>query len=278
MLIIGSLALNKYIPGILPKDVDVIVLPSEVETSQVVMENCFGVPLEITVALPGSSDEDILNLHWGTGFASLDTLYWLKMSHRYKKDSVHFQKTRNDIFRMREVYPFLKRNPEPPWFKKREAETYTKTPKLNVSKEQFFDSEQNGVVQHYDHDWLHTAVARTINGTSIPSYTRYMKDGAQVACDRAKFEALPWLHRVFGVMEEAMVLAFERSIIPASIRGTFVDPSMAYLYALQKVCTSITGGWFREFAWENYHHAATVFPNQFKAVTNIIEREGVRLV
>ena len=140
MLIIGSLALSKFIPGIFPKDVDVIVLPSEVETSQVVMENCFGVPLEITEAQPDSSDEDILKLHRGAGFASLDTLYWLKMSHRYKKDSVHFQKTRNDIFKMREIYPFLRTNPEPPWFKKREAETYTKTPRLNVSKEQFFDS------------------------------------------------------------------------------------------------------------------------------------------
>ena len=46
------------------------------------------------------------------------------------------------------------------------------------------------------------------------------------------------------------VLALERSQIPNDFS---VDPNKIFLYALEKVCTSITSGWFREFAWENYH-------------------------
>jgi hypothetical protein len=45
-------------------------------------------------------------------------------------------------------------------------------------------------------------------------------------------------------------LAVERSLIhndnPHEIEHN------VWKYSLQKVCTSITSGWFREFAWENY--------------------------
>jgi hypothetical protein len=50
-----------------------------------------------------------------------------------------------------------------------------------------------------------------------------------------------------------MVLAIERSLVPHPGKKT---PEQAYLMALEKVCTSITSGWFREFAWENYEIAS----------------------
>ena len=50
-----------------------------------------------------------------------------------------------------------------------------------------------------------------------------------------------------------MVLTIERSLVPYPGKKT---PEQAYLMALEKVCTSITSGWFREFVWENYEIAS----------------------
>jgi hypothetical protein len=30
-----------------------------------------------------------------------------------------------------------------------------------------------------------------------------------------------------------------------------------------KVCTSITSGWFREYAWENYHRVLQMYSDDF---------------
>jgi hypothetical protein len=53
-------------------------------------------------------------------------------------------------------------------------------------------------------------------------------------------------------MEETYVLALERSLIPFPGK---MQPRDAFKLALQKVCTSITSGWFREYAWNNYRKA-----------------------
>lgn len=172
---------------------------------------------------------------------SLDELYTLKLSHRYLKDSPHFRKTRSDIMLMRSMGAKVF---DPEWLKKREDETYWyKHPKLNVKKKDFFTGD--GVEYVYDHDDIHRAVAHM----GQPAYTLYMKDGEEVRSDRRKFFALDESVRLFGVLEEAQVLALERSQIP--FRGK-VEARRSFDIALQKVCTSITSGWFREYGWENY--------------------------
>jgi hypothetical protein len=76
-----------------------------------------------------------------------------------------------------------------------------------------------------------------------------MVDGAEVLCSKSKFYTETYYTRLCGVYEEACVLAIERSLVPFPGRLT---PEQAFELALIKVCTSITSGWFREFAWE--HH------------------------
>lgn len=177
--------------------------------------------------------------------ASPDTLYMLKMSHRFKKDTPHFAKTMDDIRLMRNQFGFFVDEIHPDLeaiYKHRQEVTYTqKKYKLNVSKENFF---VDNVPYKYDHDSIHRAVALDV----VPAYTRYMKDGADVMCDREKFFNLPFGVQLNGVLEESYVLALERAVIPHN-----TDPERAFKIALEKVCTSITSGWFREFAWENYH-------------------------
>ena len=92
----------------------------------------------------------------------------------------------------------------------------------------------------------------------VPAYTRYMIDGAQVLTSREKFDKLPRIQRLNGVLEESYVLALERSIIP---HGN--EPKAAFDMALSKVCTSITSGWFRDFAWENYDDVQALYNGDF---------------
>jgi hypothetical protein len=141
------------------------------------------------------------------------------------------------------------------WFKAREKATYTYAhPKLNQGKEGFFDKNQ-GVTYTYDHDSIHRAMAHL----ELPAYEYYKGDTAEVFCDKTKFDALPELTKLYGVIEEAYVLAIERSQVPFEGK-----PHVKYSFdkALEKVCTSITSGWFRRFSYDNYDKVQSLYdPN-----------------
>lgn len=141
--------------------------------------------------------------------------------------------------------------------------TYKKTPRLqNMQKENFFT---NNVKYTYDHDTIHVAVKML----DRPAYTYYMQDGAEVNCDKTKFEEQPEIVRLYGVLEESYVLALERSVIPFKS-----DPDKAFKMALQKVCTSITGGWFREYAWQNYDKVLELYHKSYVDKFNIALSKG----
>ena len=116
-------------------------------------------------------------------------------------------------------------------------------PKLNVSKEEFFD---DAVVKYYDHDYLHELVA---NVPGKPMYREMLEDGQEVLCSQEKWSKLGELRQTWCVVEETEVIAIERFMIPSN--WTY-NPSLAYCKALSKVCTTLTSGWFRDFAIDNY--------------------------
>lgn len=173
---------------------------------------------------------------------NLDLLFTLKASHRYLKNSPHFWKNATDYHKMKAVGAKVK--PEYKEFlKAREKATYTYShPKLNVSKKDFFKDDNIQYV--YDHDSIHVAVKHL----DRPAYTYYMVDGAEVQTSKKKFFEVGEQIRLYGVLEESYVLALERSQIP--FEGT-IEPKKSFAIAISKVCTSITSGWFREFAYEN---------------------------
>lgn len=185
-----------------------------------------------------------LHLH-SVSIPSLDVLFTLKASHRYLKDSPHFIKT------MRDYMQFKARGARisdryMDWFNKREKETYWyKHPKLNQDKQGFFNPNE-GVTYVYDHDSIHLAVAHP----KPPAYTLFQKDGAEVQCDKEKFFALPHEDKLRSVLEESYVLAIERSQVPFNGR---VTADWSFRKALEKVCTSITSGWWREWAYDHYY-------------------------
>lgn len=174
--------------------------------------------------------------------ADPELLYTLKMSHRFLKNSPFFWKTMKDIVLLRSLG--VDKIPEElqEFYALREQEIYTyKHPKLDVSKKEFFDA---SVKYIYDHDDIHKSVAIG----NRPAYTYYLSDHAEVMCDKNKFDSLDLETRINGVLEECYVLAIERSLVP--FPGV-MTPAQAFYYAYSKVCTSITSGWFREFAYDN---------------------------
>lgn len=177
--------------------------------------------------------------------APVDILLAIKMSHRFKRNSPHFNKTMAGIKFLRNLGVQIKPGSEvEAIFKKREKETLNYShPNLNVNKQTFFDDAMNYV---YDHDTIHQTQAML----DKPAYLNYMVDGAQVMTSKEKFFSQPISVQLLGVYEESCVLALERSQIPNDFK---VDPKASFLTALEKVCTSITSGWFREFAWEHYY-------------------------
>lgn len=276
MLLIGSqaLKLHGYDIGREPRDWDYIALFEDytqwlnlaleegiVESHYPVTSKKFVVRLkdgriyEFEIAWPGSNSTGrMLMFTEPYGVASPELCLALKLSHRYLKNNPAFLKTMRDIQLLRQKGVVLSKRMQT-WMEWREEETYEyKHPNLNRSKQEFFDPSVRYV---YDHDAVHRAVAHY----GLPAYAYYMVDGAEVQCSKEKFfghvtEAV----RLFGVLEEAYVPALERSIVP---HPGVLTPARAFEKALMKVCTSITSGWFREFAWENYDAVCALYSDSY---------------
>lgn len=186
---------------------------------------------------------------------NLDLLFTLKCSHRYLKNSPFVFKTLTDYHMMKKAG--AKVRPEYKEFLKlREKETYTyKTPNLSVNKEAFFDA-AHGVNYEYEHDSIHLAVALQ----EKPAYMYYMKDGEEVKSDKEKFFKCPEQIRINGVLEECATLAIERSLVPFPGK---LSPKEAWMMAFSKVITSITSGFFREWAYENAFLVLKHYPEDY---------------
>lgn len=221
--------------------------------------------VEFEIASEGSTAEELLEFVAAdeqtipTSFGlipSLDVLFTIKSSHKYLKNSPHFWKNAKDWHLMKamgaEIPDGLKS-----WLTRRKKETYWyKHPRLKkMSGQDFFDPDQ-GVEYVYDHDSIHRAVAIF----DKPAYRYYMKDGEEVDCDKDKFFSLPEKFRIAGVAEEACVLAIERSLVPYPGKKT---PREAWAFALMKVCTSITSGWFRKWGYDNLPKVMADYPEGY---------------
>ena len=226
---------------------------------------------EFQIVQPGSSDELLVDLVKNdketleTSFGSipsLSILWVIKDSHRYKKFDTNagaaaFWKTAIDWHMMKRAGAEMK--PEYEAFSKlRQQESYAaqKHPKLNVSKESFFSDNGLDDTIVWDHDSIHISVAP--NG--IPAYTLYAKDNEPVLSDKNKFFACPRSVQLDGVVQEASVLAIERSKIPH--KDTWTD-RQAWMYALAKVSSTVCSGWFRKFSADNIFEVLKLYPENY---------------
>lgn len=284
MIVIGSMALKSHAitqgrPFREPADWDVVGSFAELQTISKSARSCMPVEggkkfllnvgnkkMEFEISWPGSAAELLVELCEDVKpkdfpvlgveivVAPLTLLYTLKMTHRFKKGS-HFLKTRSDIMFMREMGISIPSDHDTQEFfrlRQNEALNY-EHPKLNRSKSEFFSPVVDYV---YDHDSVHWAIRRGPQ----PAYEYFKPPGNEVLTSRSMFEDLPYDIQLNAVIEESTVLALERSQIPH--RGK-ITPMDSFKIALEKVCTSITSGWFRTFAWENYDAALAAADPQY---------------
>lgn len=226
---------------------------------------------EFELAWPDSTGEWLINLlndHAGTiTIPSMDWLFTIKYSHRYKKDCPHFEKTIYDYHLMKQLGCKIANHG---WLLAREKNTYkNKLPKLNQSKLDFFSND--GIEYVFNHDSIHVCVAKyAFNDT--PAYLHYQTDNAEVMFSKSKWLSCSDRIKLRGAIEEAYVLALERSAIP--YRGE-ISPFDSFKIALSKIATSITSGIFREFVYENYFSLLEIYSDQYVNWFDLGRQNGI---
>ncbi len=115
-------------------------------------------------------------------------------------------------------------------------------PSLKKSVEDFFD---DYVEKKYNHDYLHELVAYH----DKPLYTQLQRDASSAWCDKDLWNKLSNDDKIKCVAEETQVIAIERFLVP---HNWDYPIRHAYIKALDKVCTTLCSGWFRDFAIDNY--------------------------
>ena len=125
-------------------------------------------------------------------------------------------------------------------------------PRLNQTNEDFFD---DAVAKVYDHDWLHELAAYY----DKPLYTRLKHDDSKAWCEKDLWEQLSTEDKQRCVAEEAYVIATERYLVRTNWEFSYRG---AYLSALKKICTTLTSGWFRDYAIDSYPEIVALFDIQ----------------
>lgn len=241
-LIIGSVAFKYHCPREVvgkPKDLDIFARPYTWEGNAV---DQWWV------------DEENVEPFWhesfaGTqldrnGYATLDELYTIKVSHAYwelkngswDKHMIHMLKMKKYGAKLdMELHKLL----YPVWVEKHGKK------KMNLSQSagEFFD---DAVVRIYDHDSIHNSVAYG----SRPLYERILKDGETVDIDPDKlWNGLTFEEQVKLFREEIAATALERWMIPTNYR---FSPGLAWKLALKKTITSLTRGRSARFIVTNF--------------------------
>lgn len=122
--------------------------------------------------------------------------------------------------------------------------------KLNSSNEEFFAKSNKAIGRVFAHDDIHKLVAFDQDG--IPWFIKLKRDVSKAKLDRDMFEALTFQQKLQVALEEVYAIASERRIVPAVLTDQAYDVREAYAYALKRVSTTLTKGWFRDFMLENY--------------------------
>ena len=187
------------------------------------------------------------HLHRDLSFDKHITQYWKyleQQNHLYTKDDLEFLVARKKMT--------LERFPQA-------------QPNLNQSIDTFFD---DAVFKKYNHDYLHELFAYE----DAPMYTKLQRDKSLAWCCQDLWYNLSYEQQLKCVAEEVYVIATERFMVPKE----WEYPSkLAYMKAIQKVCTTLCSGWFRDFALDNYPSIIALYDkDRFITVKQILINQG----
>ena len=83
------------------------------------------------------------------------------------------------------------------------------------------------------------------------------------------------------VLEEAYVIALERKLIPVMFGSSneFVTPKQALEWSMMRICTTLCGGWFREFATNNYKEIISMSnPKYLDKFMESVKLEKIKII
>lgn len=122
-------------------------------------------------------------------------------------------------------------------------------PNLMQSIDDFFD---DAVDKKYDHDYLHELIAYY----DEPLYKKMQKDFSLAWCDKDLWYTFTHEQKLKCIAEEAYVIAIERFLVSSDWN---TPAKLAYFKALDKICTTLCSGWFRDYAIDNYPEILGLF-------------------
>lgn len=300
MLIIGSRAAHHYISGFRkPHDWDVICTPAEYtsftklnpELKKYVLvkhpkKSILRMPklqIEFEIAIPGSSGEELLNrinecefnldlmpidkfpvrVFSEIRYASPGILYLIKKSHVGYQ--IHWDKNIQD-------YSFLQRVIKPADIEfcslvlekfmdmraQEMKDRFSKRKKIDLDRDnsQFFNVTQNSVKRKYSHDLLHKYTCYY----DTPLYEKLKVDKTKAAVDEGLWNKLSYEDKLKAVREEAFAIALERKIIPAKEKNQEWNRTDAFRWALMRISTNLTDGFFQQFALNNHREIMQSIP------------------
>lgn len=135
-------------------------------------------------------------------------------------------------------------------------------PNLMQSKDDFFN---DAVTKKYDHDYLHELFAYY----DKPLYTTLLRQSDLAWCDKSKWLKLSHEDQLKCISEEVQVIATERFLVPNDWK---YNSKLAYAKALQKVCTTLCSGWFRNAAIEAYPELLQMYnTDRFQKVKKVLD-------
>jgi hypothetical protein len=209
-------------------------------------------------------------------------LYLIKRSHIYWP--VHWKKNIQDLHWLKEqikneVLESVDRN----FYARRVIENANKfgplfEAKLATDNDRFFNRSQKKVKRYYLHDDLHSVVKFGIR----PVYEMAKNDPTKAIMDKGIFSKLPENMQNWAVQEEAAVIALERKIIPL-LMGHNIEPTKeriqgAYDWALMRICTNLTSGWFRDFAINSWPVTRYSGQDFFTKFTDAVREERIKAI
>jgi hypothetical protein len=184
--------------------------------------------------------------------APVEVLYHTKRSHIYW--AVHWQKNIADMHLLKEYCGHAELRKWDAYYEARLKENEAKfgprfQANLNQPNEKFFAKSERSLNRQFEHDELHEIVKYY----DRPLYEEFKEDKSKALMNFAMFYNAEHIKKLRCVREEAMVIALERYIIT----GKETDSVKAYQRALQRICTNLTSGWFREFAIDHWAEIST---------------------
>jgi hypothetical protein len=134
----------------------------------------------------------------------------------------------------------------------------------NVSNREFF---KDNVQRVFTHDDIHPIVAHY----KIPIYEMLKSDHSKAECESDLWHDLSNVNKDRAVLEEIYVIALERWLIPSRIEGKKYPYKLALYKALEKCCTTLGEGFFRDHAIDNWARIVEQF--DFSKLDRFFESE-----